>query len=91
MHSLFSGKNSHFMSLFSLKVTPKLSFTNFVACSIARKVFRLQHLGPPCSAMERRVFAVERLANRHSCLERGFASVIKLTKMPVPTAAPQSP
>ena len=88
---MFNGKNSHFISLFSLKVTPKFSFTNFAACSIAINVFRLRHLGPPYAAMERRLFAVDRLANRHPCLERGFASVIKLTKMPVPTAAPQSP
>ncbi len=58
---------------------------------MAKKAFRLQHLGPPCCAIVRRLLAVIRLLSFHSCIDNGVELVIKLMKMPVPTAAPQFP
>lgn len=75
----------------ALMAMPKFDFTNFTASLRAKNVFLLQHLGPPWFAMVRRLLAVIRLLNLHAFIDNGVEFVIRLMKMPVPTAAPQFP
>jgi hypothetical protein len=47
--------------------------------------------GTPLFTIENRLLAVIRLLNRHSSFDKGVAFGTMLTKIPVPTAAPQFP
>ncbi|OQC71003.1 MAG: hypothetical protein BWX50_00681 [Euryarchaeota archaeon ADurb.Bin009] len=51
----------------------------------------MQHRGPPWRAIVIRLRAVIWFASDHSCFFKGVDPVIRLTKMPVPIAAPQVP
>jgi len=63
----------------------------FTTVSIAKNVSLLQQRGPPRLAIEIKLSAVILLDIFHSPFDRGVALVIRLIKMPVPTAAPQAP
>ena len=90
-HSRFWELNRHEIRSGSGSPIPISEERNLTAERRARNVFRLQHRGPPCRAISRRARAVIRFESLHSSRESGVVPVITLIKIPVPTAAPQSP